>query len=577
MDENKKEIIDTEENDALAQEAQAEETVEKAEVVADSDTPTELILEEETQARQDSDTDEAAAPQADEQAEADSTFSVESVDSEDALTELLNSGESAEEDSDSAEEEVEQEMQLATYAADCESCATKVFFELEDLDEENNLTCPNCSETIEINTDAIDYYLVKKEDSQKEADESEGAYVVDCTACEAVVHFTQEDIDDEENIVCPQCGEKIHIETEVLDAYHEKGFEKSLKKKKILKRVLASVTGVVLALAISCAVIWFAGNKSVVKVGGTSVPMNVYKCVYYIETASNYVSAGYNPEEKPSAQPYEESEDFKTWDDFLKNQTNDVLKLYYGIYNQGKEEGYEMSEKDMESVESALKSLKSGAESAKLTFEDYMKSNYSLKISEKDFTEYLTLTAYVNSYYKHVMAKEVSKKQLKEIYDANPENFQVVTFRYFYVQVNDSVKKEDALKSVENIAKAKNEKEFQALVMKNVSKDKASQYEDENATLVKDMACANIVDRPVAEFLNNPKSKKYQTTFGLSEDETFAEVAMLIEPKHKDDDLILDTAINEVSTEKGQKYVDDMRENTVIKSSLGMIIRNLTF
>ena len=451
-----------------------------------------------------------------EKAKDNSYTEIDGVESEKNLESFLNdNAEASEEETEdeTVEDAVEEEITLAKYAADCESCATKVYFELEDLDEEGNLICPNCNETIEINKDAIDYYLVDKSNDDSD-EENGGSYIVDCGACEAVVHFSENDIDDEENIVCPQCGEKIHIETEVLDAYKEKDIQKHIKNKKVLKKVGFACIGVVLAVAIWCAILFFVGNKSVVKVDGTSVPMNVYKAVYYIENAVNYTSSGFNMDEKPSKQAYKDSDEFETWDDFLKNQTAEALKLYYGIYNEGKKAGYEMSEKDAKSVTDAIKN--------------------------------------VNTYAQ-------------------------VSFRYFYVQVNDTVTKEKALKTVEKIAKAKDEKQFHKLVTENVSKDNAAMYKDADSTLVKDMAVANIQNRPVAELLNNPKAKKGETIFGLSEDKTFAEVAMLVEAKHKSDDLIKDAAINEVSAEKGQKFVDGIREKTEVKSGLGMILRNIMF
>ena len=528
---------------------------------------------DETQA---TDTVAETTPEAESEKKENTYTEIDGVESEKELESFLNDVNDAPGDEVNDEEAVEKEITLAKYAADCESCATKVYFELEDLDEEGNLICPNCNESIEINQEALDYYLVDKSNDGSE-DEKGGSYIVDCGACEAVVHFSADDIDDDENIVCPQCGEKIHIETEVLDAYKEKDIQKHLKKKKVHKKVGFACLGVVLAIAIWCAILFFAGNKSVVKVDGTSVPMNVYKAVYYIENAANYTSSGFNIDEKPSKQTYENSEDYKTWDDFLKSQTVDALKLYYGIYNEGKKAGYEMTEKDEKSVTDAIKNVNSYAEQANQSFEDYMKSMYGLKISEKDFAEYLELTAYVNSYYKSVMLKDVTKEQLEKIYKENPDNFEVVSFRYFYVQVNDSVTKEKALKTVEKIAKAKDEKQFHKLVTENVSKDSAAMYKDEDSTLVKDMAVANIQNRPVAELLTNPKAKKGKTVCGLSDDETFAEVAMLIEAKHKSEDLIKDAAINEVSAEKGKKYVEGIRENTQVKSGLGMILRNLSF
>ena len=498
--------------------------------------------------------------------DADSTFAAESVQSQDALEELMDDG------IDKAEDVIAEEMTIsARYAADCESCATRVFFEKEDLNEEGNLICPNCQETIEIDNDAMDYYLV-----EKATPADKGAYVADCAACEAVVHFTEDDIDDDENIICPQCGEKIHIETEVLDAYKEKDVKKALKRKETLKKVGAALAGVVLALAVCFAVLWFGGNKSVLKIDGTSVPMNIYKCVYYLENAVNYRSSGLNFDEKPSSQAYE-GEEYDTWDDLLKSATLDSLKIYYSIYNAGQKEGFELGEKEQEEIESTLKNVKTYADSSNLSFEDYIKTNYGVKLSEKDFREYLELSSYVNAYYKSVMAKDITDEQLEKIYKENPENYDVVTFRYFYVAIDDSLSEKEALKQVEEIAAAKTEKEFHELVKKYAPKDRKDTYKDDESSLVKDMACANIQDRPVAAFLTNPKSKKGESVSGVSEDGSFAEVAMLIEPKHKSEDMIRDAAITEVASKKGQKFVADLSKKATVKSSLGMILRNIEF
>ena len=500
--------------------------------------------------------------------EKDSTFAAEHIESEKALEDFL---EASNVETPAEFENVEGEIELATYSADCEMCATKVYFELDELDEDGNLHCPNCNEVIEINNDAIDYYLVEKKEESVASN-----YVVDCQGCEAVVHFTEDDIDDEENIVCPQCGEKIHIETEVLDAYKEVDIKKSLKKKKILKKVGASLLGVVLALALCVAVVFLAGNKSVVKIDGTSVPMNIYKCVYYCENAINYQSSGLDITKKASSQEYP-GEDYENWDQLLKQNTEDSLKIYYSIYNAGQKENFELSKTEIEEIDSTIKNIKTYADNSNQSFDEYMKTSYGLKISEKDFRAYLEMSQYVNSYYKSVMAKDITDEQLKEIYEQSPESFDVVTFRYYYVQIDDSTKIEEAKKQVEAIAAAKNEKQFNELVKKYVSKDRADNYKDDDSTLVKDMACANIQDRPVAEVLTNKKSKPGTTVAGVSEDETFAEVAMVVEARHRSDKLIKDQAINEVASQKGEKFIDEVSEKAVIKASIGSILRKLEF
>lgn len=503
----------------------------------------------------------------------DSGFEIESVESEDALDALLSNNELDNYDSDREEIDLEEEIKLAKYSADCDTCATRVYFELEDLDENGNLLCPNCEETIEIDNDAIDYYLVNKDD---EADE-QSKYVVDCPSCEAVVHFTQDDIDSEEDIICPQCSEKIHIDTEILDAYKEKDIEKSLKRKAKLKKILAIVCGVILGLAVAVSVIWFAGNKQVVKVDGTSVSMDIYNCVYYCENAINYTGSGFDINKKPSKQPYKNSDEYDTWDDALKEATNSSLKIYYSIYNAGIKEGFKPSKDETEKIDQTIEQINSYAKESNLSFEDYMKTNYGISITEKRFRPYLELSSYVNSYYKHCMAKSVKAEDLEKIYKENPDNFDVVTFRYFYINISDKITKEEALKRVKAVASAKTEKQFHQLAKKNATQDVAKTYTSDKSTLVEDMACSNIVDRPVSDFLTNKDSKKGATFCGVSKDSTYAEAAMLVVPRHKDDNLIKEQAINEVATQKGEKFIDDISKDAQLKSGIGMIIRNLVF
>lgn len=516
---------------------------------------------------------EETAVDAPEEQEGDSGFEIESVKSEDALDALISNNELDNYKSDEKGIDLEQDIQLAKYCADCDTCATRVYFELEDLDEDGNIICPNCEETIEIDNDAIDYYLVNKDEDSKD----ECKYVVDCPSCEAVVHFTPDDIDSEEEIVCPQCSEKIHIDTEVLDAYKEKDIEKSIKRKAKLKKILAVVCGVILGLAVAACVVWFGGNKQVVTVDGTSVSMDIYKSVYYCEVASNYTGSGFDITKRPSSQPYENGDQYKNWDEALKDATNTSLKIYYSIYNAGKKEGFELSKDDLSSVDETIDSIKSYAKESNQSFEEYMKSNYGISITEKRFRPYLELSSYVNAYYKHCMAKDIKDEDLEKIYKENPDNFDVVTFRYFYINISDKITKEEALKRVKAVAAAKTEKQFHELAKKNATEDIAKTYTTDKSTLVEDMACANIVDRPVSDFLTNAKSKKGATVYGVSKDSTYAEAAMLIVPRHKDNDLIKEQAINEVATKKGEKFIDDISKDAKLKSGLGMIVRNIMF
>lgn len=551
MDENKKELNEEieEQNGDIVNEDVAEQTPE-------------AVDSKEEQSLTDSSDEEAK----------DSGFAIDTVESEDALDSLLSNNELDNYKSDSEETDLEADIQLAKYCADCDTCATRVYFELDDLDENGNLLCPNCEETIEIDNDAIDFYLVNKTDETESSQ-----YVVDCPSCEAVVHFTENDIDSEEEIICPQCSEKIHIDTEVLDAYKEKDIEKSLRRKAKLKKIIAVVGGVILGLAVAVSIIWFVGNKQVVKVDGTPVSMDIYKCVYYCENGVNYAGSGFDMTKPASKQTYKDSDKYETWDDALKDATNTSLKIYYSIYNAGQKEGFKISNDDKKKIDETIDTINSYAKQSNQTFEDYMKSNYGISITEKRFRPYLELSSYVNAYYKHCMAKNIKNGDLEKIYKENPDNFDVVTFRYFYVQISDKLTKKEALKRVKAVAGAKTEKEFHQLAKKYATEDVAKTYTDENSTLVSDMACSNIVDRPVSDFLTNKKSKKGTTFYGVSSDSTYAEATMLIVPRHKDESLVKEQAITEIASKNGEEFINNISGKAKLKSGLGMIIRNIVF
>ena len=69
------------------------------------------------------------------------------------------------------------------------------------------------------------------------------------------------------------------------------------------------------------------------------------------------------------------------------------------------------------------------------------------------------------------------------------------------------------------------------------------------------------------------------TEFGFEQvkNEFGEEVAMLVEARHKSDKLIKDQAINEVASQKGQKFINDVSDKAVIKASIGSILRKLEF
>ncbi len=470
--------------------------------------------------------------------------------------------------------EGEEDIELATYMAECDSCAMRIYFEKDDLNENGNLDCPNCEEEVEINSDNLDLYLVEKDDEEDNED-----YVVDCPDCEHLVHFKLSDIKEDGAVKCDQCGADIEIETDVLDAYKAFDEKAVLKKRKIKKTVLASVCGVIAGIAVALLIVCLIGMNSVIKVNGVSVPYSVYKCVYYYENAYQATSSGFNPEksahsqEFPSDQMGTDEGAYETWHDYFKEQTENGLKAYYAIYADALDNNYILEEDAVQDIDLYIEQFEKEAEDSGMSVREYTKKYLGASISLKELREYFTIRQTVSYYFRHRMSSYVTDEDIQKLYNENPDQYTTATFGYFQRSIDSDFTEKDAQKAVEAFSKVKSIEEFYKIYPDYSSEETVQQLISQDSVIAKDISKTQIEERPVIkDLLLNEKAVKNQVSAGMDEEKTYCEAVIVIEPLHKNIDAAREDAISNAADEHGNDFIEKLQGDAVSENGIGMML-----
>lgn len=483
-----------------------------------------------------------------------------------------------------SEENVESDVAVGTYVCECPSCATKIYFEKEDVEKDKTLECPSCHGIIDINFDFLDMFETDKEKtSEPSADSEDQEYIIDCPTCDAVVYFKEDDMDENGMLVCPACENGITVDKEILSAYKVVDEEKLLKKKKKLKIIIGSVGGFLLGAAIIIGGLFLLAYYNVMSVGGNWVGKDLYECVYYYgavsnqSTVSNYSYYGFDPEKKPSEQKFDVEGadlDYETWGDFFEDTTKEMLSTYISINDTALKKGYKLSKDEKSQIDSNIKTITESAESADQTFEEYTKSAYGCAIKEDTMREYLEMVSICQKYYGDEFdAVKLTDKDIEAEYKANSDEYDFVDFYYGYIEIGTDKDEKAAIKTAKTVCAAKNADEFTKLAEKNnVSVSEIVKDNGYNLGTLK-----SYVSEDTVKFLASAKVNDTFYAEGTTGD--YVEVAMVSKARYKDTDK------NELGEEGWyanikqtltQKKVSDkiekLRKEYKVKSGLGSLI-----
>ena len=488
---------------------------------------------------------------------------------------------------DVAEQAAEKEkIEISEYVCDCPSCSTKIYFEKEDLSENDTLNCPHCLNEIEINTSMLDKFKNESENGE----EKPANYVVDCPSCNAIVYFEQEDLDENGKLICPACSDEITVETDILDAYRVVDDAKRMKKKKKVLKILSAVGGFVVGAAVIVGILFAVGVNSVVKCGKVNVSKAMYDCAYYYGVLSNessvsyYSYYGFDAAKKPSEQKFTAQTEakYETWGDYFEDMTKDSLATYIAMSNKAEQEGYKLEESDKQTIKSKIDSYKTSAQNADQSFKAYMKENFGCAISEKTLNSYIEMVTVCQNYYSdNFDAIVVSDDEIENEYKQNPNDYDYVDFYYGYIEINDKNSEKTALAQAKDICSSKNADEF----TKKAEKYSATTSEInglENNYSVSTLK--NYIDKKTVDFLAD-KNTAVNDTFYIKSSQSssndFVEFVMLSKKRYRDTSKGEDgtvawksTVKQSLTAKKMSEEIEKIKEGYPLKSGIGMLLCN---
>lgn len=141
----------------------------------------------------------------------------------------------------------------------------------------------------------------------------------------------------------------------------------------------------------------------------------------FVNSYSDYLSMyGLDTSKSLKAQTYGEG----TWFDYFleqaKSQVNDVLLLA----EKAKAEGFKLEDADYTTIDDAINSFKTYAETNKVSLDDYLNSMFGQGINESDIRRAIELTTLSSKYYNDFVDKsDFSDKALQTFFDNNKGNY----------------------------------------------------------------------------------------------------------------------------------------------------------
>ena len=196
----------------------------------------------------------------------------------------------------------------------------------------------------------------------------------------------------------------------------------------------------------------------VATVDGEKVSVGMFN--YYFSSMVNYyesyASYGYFDLDttKDYATQYTEDEDGNkiSWLDFFKNETMNEIKSVTAYYNAGIKAGVTLTEKQKETIDTQIESLKTSASEQSISLEDYIEKNFGEYCTEATLRLMLE-QYYIMSNYKGMLAADiqVTDEEIDKYFADNKTDYYTINFSYLATEYDSST--EETKQNSEKIIK----------------------------------------------------------------------------------------------------------------------------
>ncbi len=127
-----------------------------------------------------------------------------------------------------------------------------------------------------------------------------------------------------------------------------------------------------------------------------------------------------------------------TWADYFMEQATENIKTYYSVYDLAQQKSHELTEEEQANLDKAIASLDADAkDNGFRSVKSYLRSIYGNGANKDSYVEFLTVTAYANSYFTaYKDSLEFTDEQLKTFGDAEDKAFEYNSYTYAYYKIN---------------------------------------------------------------------------------------------------------------------------------------------
>lgn len=208
---------------------------------------------------------------------------------------------------------------------------------------------------------------------------------------------------------------------------------------------------------------------------------------------------------------YYDSSNTITWYDYFMNMTKQYLTQLFVLSEAAKAENITLDDKDMESVDTTVNSIKSAAESAGMKLDEYITKNFGEGVNETNIRQYLEMTALANKYYdKLYESYKYTDEDYENYYSENKTSYlfaDFLRFKFSFANNNadtstgassapavDKDVKDKAKAYADSLAKCKTAKEFKAFIKK---------YYEDNKNLLPVQEGEKLTDEEIAKLIDD--------------------------------------------------------------------------
>lgn len=174
--------------------------------------------------------------------------------------------------------------------------------------------------------------------------------------------------------------------------------------------------------------------------------MNTYQSYlsYFGSEMMGYIGLDPSSPLKDQSFTMGEEEGVETWYDYFLKMAKEQAETCLRYREAAEEAGIALEDSDREAVDGIIENLRSSAEEAGVTTEEYYENLLGKGVTEEVLRECLELESYASKYINSVTdAVDVSEDALNTVYEANPLNYETVSYMSYTFKVSDLLKEDE--------------------------------------------------------------------------------------------------------------------------------------